>query len=65
MIKTTRYCDICGREINIYYQMDLPERDWDGNITISLEKKDVCENCLEKLYLKFLEIKYPNRKCPD
>ena len=65
MIKTTRYCDICNKEINIYYQMDLPEKDWDGNVTISLEKKDVCQNCLKELYLKLLEIKHPNRKCPD
>ena len=66
MIKTTRYCDICGKEINsIYYQMFLPERNWDGNVTISLEKKDICQNCLKELYLKFSEIKHPNRKCPN
>lgn len=64
MIKTTRYCDICGREqhkyYDNYYEMFLPERDWDGNITISLEKKDICQSCLKELYLKFSEIKHSN-----
>lgn len=66
MIKTTRYCDICGKETNnFYHQMFLPERDWDGNITISLEKKDICQNCLKEIYWKLSEITNSNRKCPN
>lgn len=69
MIKTTKYCDICGREqhkyYDNYYEMFLPERDYNGDVILSKYKKDVCKNCLGELYLKFSEIKHPNRKCPD
>lgn len=69
MIKTTRYCDICGREqhkcYDNYYEMFLPERDYDGNIILSEHKKDVCKSCLKEIYWKLSEITHPNRKCPD
>ena len=69
MIKTTRYCDICGREqhkfYDDFYKMYLPELDDIGKITLSKERNDVCKSCLEKLYWKIPEIKHPNRKCPD
>lgn len=69
MIKTTRYCDICGREqhknYDNFYQMYLPELDYNGNVNLSETKKDVCKGCLRELYWKMPEIKHPNRKCPD
>ncbi len=69
MIKTTKYCDICGREqhknYDNFYQMYLPERDYYEGIILSETKKDVCKDCLKELYWKISEIKHPNRKCPD
>ena len=69
MIKIIQYCDICGREIHKnfdkFYQMRLPERDNNGNINLSEERTDICNNCLRELYWKISEIKHPNRKCPD
>lgn len=72
MIKTTRYCDICGREqfssslfYDNFYQTFLPEPNYDGEIGLSEDKKDICKSCLKKLHWKIGEIKYPNRKCPD
>ena len=67
MIKTTRYCDICGREIHKnfdkYYELTLPNAD--GVNIINVIDSDVCSECAMKLYWKIKEIKYPNRKCPD
>ncbi len=69
MIKTIKYCDICGREqhkyYDNYYEMFLPERDYNGDIILSEYKKDVCKNCLKEVYWKLSEITHPNRKCPD
>ena len=69
MIKIIRYCDICGRELHKNFdkfdQMYLPELDYDGNVNLSETKRDVCKDCLRKLYWKIPEIKHPNRKCPD
>ncbi len=69
MIKTTRYCDICGREqhqnYDNFYQMLLPERDYMGNIILSEEKSDICKECLKKLYWEISGLKHPDRKCPD
>ena len=68
MIKTTRYCDICGREIDknfdkYYYELTLPYTD--GVNIMGTIKSDVCSECTMKLHWKIKEIKYPNRKCPD
>ena len=69
MIKTTRYCDICGREqhknYDNFYQMLLPKRDCMGDIILSEEKSDVCKSCLKKIYWELSGITHPNRKCPD
>ena len=69
MIKTIKYCDICGREqhkhYDNYYEMFLPERDYNGNIILSECKKDVCKNCLKEIYWKLSEIAHPKRECPD
>ena len=69
MIKTTRYCDICGREqyknYDNFYEMFLPERDIDGEIILSNDKQDICKECLKKIYWEISELKHPNRKCPD
>lgn len=70
MVKTTRYCDICGREqhkhYDVFYQMLLPRRDiCTEDIILSEEESDICKQCLTKLYWKFNELRYPNRKCPD
>ena len=69
MIKTIKYCDICGREqyknYDNFYQMLLPELDYNGDIILSETRKDVCKNCLKELYWKIPEIKHPNRKCPN
>lgn len=69
MIKTIKYCDICGREqhknYDNFYQMLLPECDYNGDIILSENKKDVCKDCLRKLYWTMPEIKHPNRKCPE
>lgn len=68
MIKTIRYCDICGREqhkcYDNYYEMFLPEQDYNGDIILSETKKDICKNCFKELYWKIIEIKSSNRKCP-
>lgn len=68
MIKTTRYCDICGREqhkaYDNFYQMILPARDCMGDINLPEEKSDICKECLKNLYWKISELKYPDRKCP-
>ena len=69
MIETIRYCDICGKEIyktsGLYYQLHLPETGYNGSIELSEEKRDVCKKCFEELYWKIIEIRHPNRKCPD
>ena len=69
MIKTTRYCDICGKEINrqfdSFYQLVLPTRDYKGNYILSETEQDVCKSCFRELYWKIGEIQHPNRKCPD
>ena len=67
MIKTIRYCDICGREqhkhYGNYYEMFLPNTD--GVNIIGTTQADVCSECAMKLYWKIKELKYPNRRCPD
>ena len=69
MIKTIRYCDICGREqhktYDNFYQMILPARDYMGDINLAEEKSDICKECLKNLHWKISELKYPDRKCPD
>ena len=55
MIKTTRYCDICGKEqhktYDTFYEMILPKRDCImEDIILSEEKSDICKECLKKLY---------------
>lgn len=51
MIKTTRYCDICGREqhknYDTFYQMILPERDYMGDINLSEDKKIFVKSVLK------------------
>ena len=68
MIKTTRYCDICGREQHKYYdqffQLVLPARDINGEIILPNDEQDICKECLKNLYWKISELKYPDRKCP-
>ena len=68
MIKTTRYCDICDREqhknYDNFYHILLPERDYMGDINLSEDEKDICKECLNKLYWKIEELKHPDRKCP-
>ena len=66
MIKTIRYCDICGRELNNFdkfYDLSLPHTD--GINLIDIVKSDVCSECIMKLYWKIEELKHPTRKCPD
>ena len=67
MIKTTRYCDICGKEqhknYDKFYDLFLPHTD--GISIIDLVKSDVCSECVMKLYWKINELKHLNRKCPD
>lgn len=70
MIKTIRYCDICGREqhknYDVFYQMLLPRHGiCTGDIILSEEESDICKQCLTKLYWKINELRHPNRKCPD
>ena len=69
MIKTIRYCDICGREqhkfYDNFYQMLLPERDYNGDIILSENKSDICKECYKKIHNQINELKHPNRKCPD
>lgn len=68
MIKTIRYCDICGREqykcYDQFFQLVLPERDIDGDIILSSNEQDICKECLKKICWKIEELKHPNRKCP-
>lgn len=69
MIKTTRYCDICGREqhknYDTFYQMILPAREYLGDIILPEEESDICKECLQKIYWEISGLKHPNRKCPD
>ena len=65
MIKTTRYCDICGNEIcDKFYQLILPETDYNEEMILSEDKKDLCKKCLKNLYWKIDELKCSDRKCP-
>lgn len=68
MIKTIRYCDICGREqhknYDRFFQLILPKRDIDGDIILSSDEQDICKECLQKIHWKIDELKHPNRKCP-
>lgn len=65
MVKTTRYCDICGKEIrDKFYQLILPETDYNGEMILSEDKKDLCKKCLQNLCWKISELKYPNGSCP-
>ena len=61
MIKTTRYCDICGKIIDGYnrdfYQMQLPEADSGGHYYLSKTEKDICSKCFKELYWKIGELK--------
>lgn len=64
MLKTTRYCDICNKEIcGKFYQLILPETDYNGEIILSEDKKDLCKNCLKNLHWKIRELKHPDGKC--
>lgn len=67
MIKTIRYCDICGKELrdgfDKFYDLSLPLTD--GVNIIDIIKSDVCSECAVKLNWKINELKHPNRKCPD
>lgn len=69
MIKMTRYCDICGREIHKnydkFFQMVLPKRDIDGEIILSDTEQDICREYFKKIYWKINDLMHPNRKCPD
>ena len=65
MIKTTRYCDICGKEIrDKFYQLILPERNYNGEIVLSEDKKDLCKECFKNLHWKISELKYPDGRFP-
>lgn len=61
MIKTTRYCDICRREqrknYDNFYQMYLPELDYDGDVNLSETERDICKECFKKIYWKISELK--------
>jgi len=63
MVKTTRYCDICGREIHKnfdkFFQIILPEMNEHEEIIPSNIEKDVCQTCFRELYWKIREIKHP------
>lgn len=64
MIKTTRYCDICNKEISgqLFYQFQLPEIDRYGKIILSSTEKDVCQNCFKAIYWKLGEIEQLNKE---
>ena len=66
MIKTIRYCDICGRELDDgfdkFYDLSLPHTDGENIIEV---KSDVCYKCAMELCWKIKELKYPNRRCLD
>ena len=66
MIKTTKYCDICGREqhknYDTFYQMILPARNYMGDIILPEEESDICKECLKNLHWKINELKYPDGK---
>ena len=65
MIKTTRYCDICGKEIrDTFYQLILPETEYNGEMTLSEDIKDLCKSCLKNLHWKISELKYPDGRFP-
>lgn len=65
MIKTTRYCDLCGREQHTLYdqffQLVLPERDMDGEIILS-NNEDICKECFKKIYWKISELKCSDKE---
>ena len=66
MIRTIRYCDICGKEIrDKFYQLVLPKYDAYGEVIVPEDKSDLCKTCLKGLLWKISDLKYPNRKCPD
>lgn len=58
MVVTTRYCDICGKEIKgKFFQLQLPAMNVIGDYVLSEEKQDICSNCFRELYWKIGEIK--------
>lgn len=65
VIKTTRYCDICGKEIrDKFYQLILPEYNNYGEIILPENKSDLCKTCFRELFWKISDLKYPDGKCP-
>ena len=60
MVKTTRYCDICRKEIHDkFFQMQLPEMNEYGEIILSNIEKDICQKCFKELFWKIGEVKHP------
>lgn len=61
MVKTTKYCDICGKIIDYRdkdsYQIKLPTMDSNGRIYLSNTAQDVCYYCFQDLYWKIGQIR--------
>ena len=79
LVKETRYCDICKKEIEnnkSYWRLTTHHNDWGNDSIDSYEYKDICSSsCLNKeiekyikrsndgLNTEFIEIEHNNSPC--
>lgn len=73
LLKETRYCDICGKEIKddkSYWKLTTYHTDWGNDNIDSYEYFDVCsEECLRQKFDEYIKDtggeKTPNAMCFD
>lgn len=73
LVKETRYCDVCGKEIEpnkSYWELTTHHNDWGNDSIESYEHFDVCSSeCLRKKFDEYVEDsgddRYPNTMCFD
>lgn len=59
LVKETRYCDICGKEIGeyeSYWELTTHHSDWGNDSCDSYENFDVCsKECMREKFEEYLE----------
>ena len=58
LVKETRYCDVCKKEIesNSFWQLTTHHHDWGNDSIDSYEDFDVCsEECLRKKFDEYVK----------
>lgn len=58
LVKETRYCDVCKKEITAksYWELTTHHNDWGNDSIESYERFDVCsKDCMRKKFEEYLE----------